>query len=452
MNVNVLFIALQIIVFIAYWYLFPQNHNFHCACKKFQQYFPLAKACASLATLNLAIVILFSVHLVKKFIYLPVSLKSIHYTAALFTVVWSIVHSVASYINFSKLRQAKQLYTSWGTGFTGIVLLLVLGFIGIISFTRKHFYHKFIFFHFILASTLLVFLYIHQSFCFYKTDNNVCPLPVSAFILLIPVLFYLSDFISRYCVNNYVKIEKVIIHAKDLIEFQLFLPQCYAGKTIRLNCPDISLFEWHPFTTAIYDDSTITTSVFVKLRGNWTLKLARYFGYYYDTKSNCLSNIPTIFPQLRLTGPYYVYPKRFLDDISNTPTIIVATGIGITSFSYLLTQIQQPLTSHLHLVISTKHPNDIRWLFNVLSHLQQDLHFSLAVYFTDTNLTTTQEVPFTYQLGRPDFSNLLQTSLILNNFSKHPRVHVYHSGVLCVSQIISNICSNSSVFDFKHID
>ena len=382
--------------------------------------------------------------------------------SATLVLAWSIVHSVANYVNYSKLPNKNVTFT-WGTGYTGLLLLicLVMSFILSTKYIRQHHFHYFIVFHYVCFLVLLLFLYIHQSFCFYKTDRNTCPLPLSFLITLVPVLMVIWDLKEKYLVNNFVTIDTIVIHTYNLLELKLLLPKYYAGKTVRINCPDISLFEWHPFATALYDDNSIVTSVFVKVRGNWTARLASKLGLVVGQKTKTVTALPTVYPRLRLTGPYYGTPTTLLDTITqrHQPTIIVATGIGITTFSYLLSQLADSQLSNkwnskLLLVITTKQPDDIKWLLPVLCKLLDRRNFSLAIYFTADLSSTQQDFPLPYCLGRPDFSTLLQTNIVAINFSlnTHPKVCVYHSGVTSVSRTLQRACKDIPVFRFVNVD
>ncbi|NBP01423.1 MAG: hypothetical protein EBU90_15045 [Proteobacteria bacterium] len=335
-------LALQVAIFVGAWFAYKTSNSFRCACRKLQDTFPLSKASGVLISCNVALLLVSSAYIWRKYLYLPFASKQLHVVSATFVLAWSIVHSVANYINYSKLPNKNVSFT-WGTGYTGLFLLLclVVSFILGTKHLREKYFHQFIVFHYVGFLVFLIFLYIHQSFCFYKTDKNTCPLPLSFLITMLPVLLVFWDLGEKYMVNNYVAINDVVIHTHNLLEVKLLLPRYYAGKTIRLNCPEISYFEWHPFATALYDDNSIVTSVFFKVRGNWTKRFASKMGLVVGQNTGTITALPTVYPRLRLTGPYHGIPPTLLKSIVKykQPTIIVATGIGLTTFSYLLSQL-----------------------------------------------------------------------------------------------------------------
>jgi len=449
-------LSLQFAIFVVAWFAYKTSNSFRCACHKLQDTFPLSKASGVLISCNLALLLFSSAYVWRKYLYLPFASKQLHYISATFVFAWSIVHSVANYINYSKLPNKNVSFT-WGTGYTGLFLLLCL----VVSFVistkqlREKYFHKFIVFHYVCFLVFLIFLYIHQSFCFYKTDRNTCPPPLSFLITMLPVLLVFWDLGEKYMVNNFVPISDIVIHTHNLLELKLLLPKYYAGKTIRLNCPEISYFEWHPFATSLYDDNSIVTSVFFKIRGNWTKRFASKIGLVVGQKTGTVTALPTVYPHLRLTGPYYGISTTLSNSIVHhkQPTIIITTGIGLTTFSYLLSQLADlpnQLDFKLLLVITTKQPDDIRWFLPVLHKIKTHDNFSLAIYFTQFGSLIDFPIPF--HLGRPDFSNLLETNLVTSNFSQHTHVYVYHSGIKKVSQTLQRLCRNNPVYCFVNVD
>ncbi|CZT21970.1 related to NADPH oxidase homolog 1 [Ramularia collo-cygni] len=98
-----------------------------------------------------------------------------------------------------------------------------------------------------------------------------------------------------------------------------------AGQYILVQVPQISLFQWHPFTISSCRGNEL--QVHIKADGDWTKKLRDV-----ETDNGCCSI------KIGLDGPYGAPAQRFYDyDYS----IIVGGGIGITPFSAILTDLEE---------------------------------------------------------------------------------------------------------------
>lgn len=96
-----------------------------------------------------------------------------------------------------------------------------------------------------------------------------------------------------------------------------------AGQYILVQIPQLSLFQWHPFTISSCRGNEL--QVHIKADGDWTTKLR-------DLETNG-GNI-----KIGLDGPFGAPAQRFYDyDYS----IIVGGGIGITPFSAILTDLEE---------------------------------------------------------------------------------------------------------------
>lgn len=433
----------QIALFTGMWFQYSSNNNFRCACRKFQESFPLAKASASLVSFNLFLLILVSLKSIRYYLWVPPYIKAFHYIASTFVVLWSIIHTVAHYMNFSKLTARYQQAANNTVGYTGIMLWLIL--LASTTFAipriREHYYHKFVYYHTILFILFISFLYIHQTFCFIKTDKGKCPLPTSWIFVTPVVLVYIFENAYKY-LSNQVRVERVIQH-RGITE--VILPvrrysSAYAGKTVWICCPQVSYFEWHPFAvTSVQDTSDGSTiSIHFKVRGNWTRKFASALGVQ-DSKT-----FPVILPSVYIQGAFHSYPKDTLQRLQHSNCIVIASGIGTTTFAYLLSQLQTcTLNGQLHILLIVKHPDDIEWLLPLLATLateQPSVNVHLA--FTQVNISflpnQLEEHPFTITFGRPDIKEFFSSHYIQNTYNMGHHTpeptYVYFSGSTNVFQ------------------
>lgn len=99
-----------------------------------------------------------------------------------------------------------------------------------------------------------------------------------------------------------------------------------AGQYILLQIPQVSFFQWHPFTISSCRGDIL--QVHIKFDGDWTNKLADALPENEDIR-------------VGLDGPFGAPAQRFYDyDYS----IIVGSGIGITPFSAILTDLEESFT------------------------------------------------------------------------------------------------------------
>jgi NADPH oxidase len=112
------------------------------------------------------------------------------------------------------------------------------------------------------------------------------------------------------------------------------------GQYIFINFPEISQFQWHPFTlTSAPEDGYI--SVHIRLVGDWTKAVAKRLGavpsqQYGLTKGDLEDQKPfsnARLPRLCVDGPFGA-PAQ--DYFQKEVAVLVAGGIGVTPFASLL--------------------------------------------------------------------------------------------------------------------
>jgi dual oxidase len=97
-----------------------------------------------------------------------------------------------------------------------------------------------------------------------------------------------------------------------------------AGQYILLQVPQISIFQWHPFTISSCVGDEI--QVHIKTDGDWTWKLRNIAG----SESSQLQHIG-------IDGPFGAPAQHFYEF---NHTLIMGSGIGVTPFSGILTDLQ----------------------------------------------------------------------------------------------------------------
>ncbi|KAH1079225.1 hypothetical protein GYH30_054001 [Glycine max] len=99
--------------------------------------------------------------------------------------------------------------------------------------------------------------------------------------LAIPMILYACERLLRAFRSGYksVKILKVAVYPGNVLALHMSKPQGFkysSGQYIFVNCPDVSPFQWHPFsiTSAPGDDYV---SVHIRTLGDWTSQLKAVF-------------------------------------------------------------------------------------------------------------------------------------------------------------------------------
>jgi NADPH oxidase 2 len=125
-----------------------------------------------------------------------------------------------------------------------------------------------------------------------------------------------------------------------------------AGQYIFLSCPEVSYFQWHPFTlTSAPEEDYI--SVHIRVVGDFTRELSKAVGCDFDTKERgkgdnkgdkkgdladggkvvgTISNPPLnrTLPRVMVDGPFGSASEDFL---KYETVLLVGGGIGVTPFA-----------------------------------------------------------------------------------------------------------------------
>lgn len=432
-----LFALIQIAIFSGLWFYYGSHSTFKCPCLKYQQSFPVAKASAMLININLFFTIMSYIKLWRRFIYISsFILNSLHNYFIISFISWTFIHVIAHYVNFIKVSDIVDIFTS-GTGLTGNIMIICI--ITLISFSwltnlKQTRYSLYITVHHLTVFILLALSIVHGTFCTIKYDINTCPNSTTWMWLLVPLLIIFVETIYKYIFNK-VYIKRVIHHKENIIELQLPLMKKFCGKTIWINCVKINTFEWHPFTITKWNAYNNTCSIHIKIRGDWTLKLQNQLQNDYRSL------------KLRVNGPYYCLQKDFLNQIINHPTLLVASGIGITNFVYSLKQISKNpgmIKTKITMIIIIKSSDEIYWLLNTFLSLKEYIHF--IFYFTEISQIS---FPFQYHFGRPQFENIMDYLILQNIFIKDTKINVYYSGLPGVVKSIRQANKTNDVFYYN---
>jgi hypothetical protein len=298
-----------------------------------------------------------------------------HKATAWSIVVGTVVHIVAHMVNFYKLAMLAGNTTSvrlvaflganfaTGPGATGWIMTAALF---IIVFLAREKVRRVNFERFWYSHHLFIIFFIcwqlHGMFCMIKPDRP----PYCSFntigvfwrYWIVGGIIWISERILREIRSRHVTyISKVIQHPSNVMELQIKKEKTTsrAGQYIFLSCPEISYFQWHPFTlTSAPEEDYI--SVHIRVAGDFTTALAKSLGCDFpqkaagkDSKSDkdkggeAALGGKVVAPPLNRTLPRVMVDGPFgsaSEDFLNYETVLlVGAGIGVTPFASILKSI-----------------------------------------------------------------------------------------------------------------
>ncbi|XP_054244594.1 NADPH oxidase 1 isoform X3 [Indicator indicator] len=142
--------------------------------------------------------------------------------------------------------------------------------------------------------------------------------------VLAPVLLYIFERILRiWRARQEVVVTKVVMHPARVLELQMQKRgfRMEVGQYIFVNCPAISLLEWHPFTLTSAPEEDFF-SIHIRAAGDWTERLIDTF------QQQKL--------RIEVDGPFGTASE---DVFQYEVAMLVGAGIGVTPFASILKSI-----------------------------------------------------------------------------------------------------------------
>jgi NADPH oxidase len=293
-----------------------------------------------------------------------------HKATAWSIVAMTIVHILAHMVNFYKLAMADTSATNTGErivaflganfltgpGLTGWIMTAALGtmvFFAIEKRRRAHF-ERFWYSHHLFI-VFFINWQLHGMFCMIKPDRP----PYCSFntigvfwrYWLVGGVIWIYERILREIRSRHITyISKVIQHPSNVMELQIKKEKTTtrAGQYIFISCPEVSYFQWHPFTlTSAPEEDYI--SVHIRVAGDFTTALSKAVGCDFGSKGKGetpaggkvigTSTNPPInrtLPRVMVDGPFGSASEDFL---KYETILLVGAGIGVTPFASILKSI-----------------------------------------------------------------------------------------------------------------
>ncbi|KAG9289540.1 hypothetical protein G9A89_002313 [Geosiphon pyriformis] len=372
-------ILLHLLVFIMGFLNFFYHDNLENARNLLGITFPIARSSALVLHVDAAM-ILFPVcrNLISLIRSTPLNNvipfdKNITFHKAIgFSILtFSLVHTVAHWVNFYKISAARgggiimwiKLNFTTAPGITGYVMLvslLIMAYTSMEKPKRQHF-NRFWYLHHLFIPFFAAWAF-HGASCMIKPDRPPYCKDIASFwkYWIASGTIYIGERIRREIrARHRTYISKVVMHPSRVVEIQIKKEHIStkAGQYIFLCCPEVSLWEWHPFTlTSAPEEDFI--SIHVRVVGDFTRALADKLGCDFEaeekkmkkadsthTRSAYLSGIDIssnnpdlqyVLPRVMVDGPFGSASE---DVFKFEVAMLVGAGIGVTPFASILKSI-----------------------------------------------------------------------------------------------------------------
>ncbi|KAJ7143696.1 NADPH oxidase [Mycena epipterygia] len=300
---------------------------------------------------------------------------TLHKATAWSIVVGSVVHTLAHIVNLYRLTKSNTSARTTGQRvaffisanftigplITGWLMWICLGTMVFFAMEKRRSaagggFERFWYTHHLFIIFFILWQ-LHGMFCMIKPDRppycSSNTIGVFWRYWLVGGVIWIGERILREVRSRHITyISKVVQHPSNVMELQIKKEKTSprAGQFVYINCPEISFFQWHPFTlTSAPEEDYI--SVHIRVVGDFTQALSRAVGCDFESARakgaappkegkvvNAITNpsINRVLPRIMIDGPFGTASEDFL----NYETIMmVGAGIGVTPFASILKSI-----------------------------------------------------------------------------------------------------------------
>ncbi|KAH9820743.1 FAD-binding domain-containing protein [Melampsora americana] len=260
---------------------------------------------------------------------------------------FSLIHIISHLINFIFLANLTKtgligflsVNLLTGPGVTGWIMTLTLFIIGYYSrkSVRRNHFEKFWYSHHLFIVFFMAWQ-LHGMFCMIQPDRPpYCSYhQIGVFWKYWSVggiAFIIERTLREIRSNHQTYISKVIQHPSRVFEVQFKKEKTSTrvGQYIYLKCPEVSSWQWHPFTLTSAPEEDYL-SVHIRCVGDFTNQFALTPWW----QSKLLEVTHRILPRVMIDGPF----GSASEDVFKFETVILCGGgIGITPFASVLKSI-----------------------------------------------------------------------------------------------------------------
>ncbi|KAI8866076.1 hypothetical protein GQ42DRAFT_165716 [Ramicandelaber brevisporus] len=277
-------------------------------------------------------------------------------------LVFTLVHTGAHYRNFYIVANQSPNSPSFaylslvsGPGLTGHIMLLALFLIIVTAMQRvkNRNFEAFWYTHHLFIVFFAGFS-IHGGFCFLRTDRPPYCGAGSSFWkywLFSGLLYGFERIMREIRARRQTVVTRVVQHPSNVVEIRFKKDGFHykSGQYIYVNCPEVSLHQWHPFTlTSAPGEDSI--SIHMRVVGDFTKALATRLGanllkknspeyrrqQMMQRRSHDISTVMRVLPLIQIDGPFGAASE---DVFNYEVAFLVGAGIGVTPFASVLKSI-----------------------------------------------------------------------------------------------------------------
>jgi NADPH oxidase 5 len=284
-------------------------------------------------------------------------------------------------LNFSTLENPLSFYLiNTLPGITGIslILIFILMWVTALPFIRKGGYFKLFYIsHYGYIFWLLILLLHGPSYWKW---------------LIIPGLLFIYERVKRsYSLIQETTVYDVALLPSNVLGFYMNKPKTFnynAGDYFFIKCPEISNFEWHPFTISSAPEDNEIMSCHIRSVGSWTGNLLNYYKKLRNKDEVDRKIDITVF----IDGPYGTASDKVFN---SKVAILVSTGIGVTPYSSILKSLLYRIYTNkdkntpekIYFYWQNRGQNSFEWFVDLLAEIEEidvDKRFNLNIYLTGT--------------------------------------------------------------------
>ncbi|CAH3892571.1 unnamed protein product [Pieris brassicae] len=398
--------------------------------------------------------------------------KSFHMTVGITLVIFGVTHSVSHFVNlwnFSRNFDEERIEINLAryknenplnllmslAGVTGLSMLLIIISMGVTStrVVRRRLYNAFWYTHH-LYLPFMALLMIHPISGVLKEEildsslgtshmfeNNETLLyyvpqfraikPKTWLWMALPLTCYFLDLFWRIFARNLSKVDIVKVRHMPGRTISLSLRShqnlsCRIGQYVLVQCADVSMIEWHPFTVVKIPTTEKVFELWIKVKGDWTEALEKVLLEQEHDKISVL-----------IDGPF----SSPMEGVCKSEiAICVAAGVGITPFVAMLDNLcRNPRSRNpgrIHLIWIVRTEQEIAKLVELANKCISELRdanrpdrLHLEVYVTHSKTIATHTIQIN---KRGDLTHILkrdklceeEKSLLTPKYKRHTLIDV----------------------------
>lgn len=256
--------------------------------------------------------------------FLPLNhLNAIHKNIGFALIGFSAVHIGAHYTNYF-LTGVDPVYETFFTviGLTGVGMSVALLYMAFSAVTRSKNYERFYLSHLLYAPFLAALLFHGSMFYLWFMPS---------------ALLYSLDALARYVIKKR-RVEvtelKPLSDRVTQVKFKRGRHFSFSpGDYIKINMPEVSKLQWHPFTLSAAPESD-RIDIHVRTAGNWTAALHNLANKPQKKRPKWVAYVD---------GPYAAPTSSIY---RSSVAILIAGGIGVTPFASVIQSILKAEKDH----------------------------------------------------------------------------------------------------------